>query len=130
MTTVLVVEDEVLVAEDLRLILEGGGYSVSAVVRTGSAAIAAARAKRPDLTLLDIQLKGPIDGIEVAEVFLAERLGAVIFLTSHTDTSTLARGRRAMAASWLEKPFADDDLLALVEAVLTGQVTPMGGRPS
>lgn len=127
MTTVLVVEDEVLVAEDLRLILEGEGYSVAAVVRTGAAAIAAARATPPDVTLLDIQLKGPMDGIEVAEVLRAERLGAVIFLTSHTDETTLARGRGAMAAAWLEKPFADEELVELVEAVLAGRVSPIRG---
>lgn len=125
MSTVLVVEDEVLVAEDLRLILSDAGHAVSGVVGTGAAAVAAARANPPDVTLLDIELKGPMDGIDVAEVLLAEGLGAVIFLTSHTDARTLSRLPANLAAAWLEKPFLDDDLLALVEAVMARRVVPI-----
>lgn len=110
---ILVVEDDYFVAQDTCDLLTDAGYEIVGVAGRGEEAIEAARTLRPDLTLMDITLAGPMDGIDAA-MALREMGLPVIFASAHTDPKTLARGAEAHPLAWLSKPF---DQLAMVRAV-------------
>ncbi len=85
---ILIVEDERITAEDLRDILTDLGYTVTASVSSGAEAIAKAAETAPDLALMDIRIKGEMDGTETARA-LRERFNIpVIYLTAHADSAT------------------------------------------
>ena len=115
---ILVVEDEAIVAEDLRDLLEGLRYEVAAVVPSGCEAIAKAVELRPDLVLMDIKLKGAMEGIEAA-VKIREQTGPpVVFLTAFADERTLERAKAACPYGYLIKPFDQRTLRATIEVAL------------
>ena len=112
---ILVVEDEVLIAEEIRERLTTEGFTVVAVADTGAAAIALAVEERPDLVLMDIRLKGPMDGVEAAEA-IYERCGVpVVYLTAHSDQATLQRAKTRAAFGYVLKPFQIDNLLVAID---------------
>ncbi|HKU40879.1 MAG TPA: response regulator [Polyangiales bacterium] len=103
---VLVVEDERVVAWDLREILNALGHDCYAIASSGQDALRAAEQQRPDLVLMDIRLKGAIDGIETARL-LQERHGEavrIIFLSAHSRADLGERARRVRVAAWMRKP--------------------------
>jgi CheY-like chemotaxis protein len=102
---ILVVEDESIVALDLRQRLEQMGFEVIATVATGSAALEQATSKNPDLILMDIQIKGEIDGIETASRITKLVDVPIIFLTANSDRSTIDRAKSAGPLAYLLKPF-------------------------
>jgi diguanylate cyclase (GGDEF)-like protein/PAS domain S-box-containing protein len=104
---ILIVEDESIVALDLANSLETMGYSVVGRVARGLDAIQSAVDLRPDLVLMDIHLKGEMDGIEAAEVIRARCDIPIIFLTAHADAATLQRARVTEPFGYLLKPFDD-----------------------
>ena len=88
---ILIVEDERITAEDLAEVLKDLGYQVSAVVSSGEEAICEAERNRPDLVLMDIRIKGDMDGAETARI-LRERFDVpVVYLTAHADRDILER---------------------------------------
>src|SRR5664279_2361353 len=92
---ILVVEDESITAEDLREVLTGFGYEVMVVAASGAEAIRAAEQHHPDLVLMDIRIKGDMDGTEAARI-LHERFDIpVVYLTAHADQETLRRAKQA-----------------------------------
>jgi two-component system, NtrC family, response regulator HydG len=115
---ILVVEDEAIVAEDLRDLLEELRYEVAAVVLSGREAIAKAVELRPDLVLMDIKLKGAMEGIEAA-VKIREQTGPpLVFLTAFADERTLERAKTACPYGYLTKPFDQRTLRATIEVAL------------
>ena len=117
-TRIMIVEDEWLIAEDLRHNLERLGYGVSAMASTGEEAVAAVRADPPSLVLMDIMLAGPMDGIEAAGV-IREACGVpVLFLTAYTDQGVLDRAKRAEPVGYLVKPFEERELHSTIEMAL------------
>jgi PAS domain S-box-containing protein len=115
---VLVVDDEVVVAEDIRRQLRSLGYTVVGVASSGSDAIRLGAEHRPDLILMDIKLKGSMDGIETARAIQARFNIPVIYLTAFSDEETLARARHTLPLAYLIKPFVRTDLRAAVELAL------------
>ena len=112
---ILVVEDEALIAEEIRERVAAAGYTVVAVVDTGAAALQTVAVSRPDLVLMDIRLKGPMDGIEAAEL-IYDRFGVpIIYLTAHSDQGTLQRARARAAFGYVLKPFHVDSLLVAID---------------
>ena len=112
---ILVVEDEVLIAEEIRERLTTAGFTVVAVVDTGAAAIELALQERPDLVLMDIRLKGPMDGVEAAET-IYDRCGVpIVYLTAHSDQSTLQRAKTRAAFGYVLKPFRIENLLVAID---------------
>src|ERR1700687_923200 len=102
---ILIVEDERITAEDLRDILTDLGYTVTASVSNGADAIARAQETLPDLALMDIRIKGEMDGTETARI-LRERFNIpVVYLTAHADTATLSRAKLAEPFGYITKPF-------------------------
>jgi PAS domain S-box-containing protein len=115
---ILIVEDERITAEDLHDILTGLGYTVSASVSSGVEAIAKAEDTKPDLALMDIRIKGEMDGTETARI-LRERFNLpVVYLTAHADTATLARAKLAAPLGYITKPFQEAELHASIEMAL------------
>jgi DNA-binding response OmpR family regulator len=117
--SILVVEDEVVVAQDIRRTLIGLGYKVSATVATGEGALREAEICPPDLVLMDINLKGPLDGVGTA-ARLQEKHGVpIVFLTAHADDVTLARVKRTLPYGYIIKPFAGRELRTSIEIALS-----------
>ena len=115
---ILIVEDERITAEDLAEVLRDLGYQVSAVVSSGEEAIREAEDNRPDLVLMDIRIKGEMDGTETARI-LRERFDVpVVYLTAHADRDTLERAKHSRPLGYIVKPFHEAELHASVEMAL------------
>ena len=115
---ILIVEDERITAEDLRDILTDLGYTVTASVSNGLDAIARAEETNPDLALMDIRIKGDMDGTETARV-LRERFNIpVIYLTAHADSETVSRAKASEPLGYITKPFQEAELHASIEIAL------------
>jgi diguanylate cyclase (GGDEF)-like protein/PAS domain S-box-containing protein len=115
---ILVVEDEKIIALDLKQTLQRLGHTVVATVSSGEAAIAQALEQQPDLVLMDIRLQGQIDGVEAAAYLWEHTRIPVIFLTSHADVTTLERAKIAEPFGYLLKPFDERELNITIEIVL------------
>jgi PAS domain S-box-containing protein len=117
-TRILIVEDEAIVAMDIRHRVEKLGYTVAETVTSGEDAIATADATRPDLVLMDIQLAGQVDGIEAAQT-IRERYGTpVVFLTAFSDHESLERAKVVDAFGYILKPFEERELGIAIEMAL------------
>ena len=104
-TTILIVEDERIVALDLAGKLEQLGYEVAGTAMRGDEAVTLARRLRPNLVLMDISLEGPLDGIEAVEAIHREQDVPVVYLTAHSDPATLTRAKLTGPFGYILKPF-------------------------
>ncbi|HEY3273142.1 MAG TPA: PAS domain S-box protein [Methanocella sp.] len=114
----LVVEDESIVARDIQNRLRNLGYDVPVVVAYGDRAVEMAEELRPDLVLMDIFLKGDMDGIKAAELIRARHDIPVIFLTAFADPGTLQRAKVTEPFGYVLKPFEERELLTAIEMAL------------
>jgi len=112
---IVVVEDESLVAKDIVNMVRGLGYSVPAVVSTGEEAIIIAEKARPDIILMDIVLKGRIDGIEAAQRIWETLSIPVVYLTAFADEATLQRAKVTEPFGYILKPFDERELQTTIE---------------
>ena len=117
-TSILVVEDESIVAKDIQNSLKKLGYSVPSLENTGEDAIDAAGQHRPDLILMDIMLKGDISGIDAAGQIKKRFQIPVIFLTAYADESTLNKAKLTEPYGYIIKPFKEIDLHTSIEMAL------------
>lgn len=115
---ILVTEDEAIVAMDIKQRLENQGFEVTATVATGADAIRSIEANRPDLALMDIHIRGDIDGIETAARIHEHHQIPVIFLTANSDTATIDRAKTVGPVAYLLKPFDDRELKASIDIAL------------
>ena len=115
---ILVVEDEGIVAMDIRDRLAGMGYQLAGHASNGELALALAERLRPDLVLMDIRLQGAMDGITAAEQLYRRLHIPVIFLTAYSEDATLERARLAEPFGYILKPFHDRDLRSAIEIAL------------
>ena len=115
---IMIVEDEQITAADLEATLKELNYSVPAIVSSGSAAIQKARSTKPDLVLMDIRIKGDMDGIEAATAIRSELDIPVIYLTAHADEETLERAKQAEPLGYIVKPFQESELRAAIQMAL------------
>ena len=116
--TILVVEDEAIIARDIQTTLEELGYFVPPPVANGDQALAAVVAHDPDLVLMDIRIHGELDGIETAALIGKTHPTPVVYLTSYSDDATLARATLTGAYGYVLKPFQDRDLRTAIEVAL------------
>lgn len=112
---ILVVEDELIIAEDIRIMLENLGYKVIGTVPGYSEAIELMDKNLPDVVLVDILLAGQKDGITLAETIREEYNLPFIFITSHSDTATVERAKSVHPDGYLVKPFEKKDLYTSIE---------------
>jgi len=115
---ILVVEDERVVALSIQNRLEALGYIVTANVISAEAAIAGIPQNPPDLVLMDIRLKGKIDGIEAAAQMRQQFQLPIVYLTAYNDEETLERAKLTEPYGYLLKPFESKDLSTTIEVAL------------
>ncbi len=115
---ILIVEDEYVIAQNIRGKLEKQAYEVCGLVPSGESAIEKAESEKPDLVLMDVVLKGPMDGIETAKQ-IRNRFGIpIIYLTAFSDKEMLDRAKITVPFGYLIKPFEDRELYANIEMAL------------
>ncbi|MFC1783616.1 PAS domain S-box protein [Planctomycetota bacterium] len=117
-TKILVAEDESITAKDIAETLKSQGYDVPAVAFSGEEAIQKAEALRPDLVLMDIVLKGEVDGIAAAEQIRDRFDIPVVYLTAYTDNEIVARARITEPFGYIIKPFEARELRTNIEMAL------------
>ncbi|AKB86121.1 response regulator [Methanococcoides methylutens] len=115
---ILVVEDENIVALSIKKKLELMGYSVIDTASSGEDAVVKADLFYPDLVLMDVMLRGEMDGIEAAKMIREKFDIPVIFLTAYTDDKTLERAKMAEPYGYISKPFKEQDLKSNIEMAL------------
>ncbi|GAB4445483.1 MAG: hypothetical protein Kow0031_28050 [Anaerolineae bacterium] len=115
---IVIVEDESIVALDIRNRLNRLGYTVLDMAATGEDAINAVGNTQPDIVLMDIQLKGRMDGIEAAARIKDRHNIPVIYLTAYADETTLQRAKITESFGYLLKPFEERELSATIETAL------------
>lgn len=116
---ILIVEDEQLVADDLRETLEFLGYSVSDLVASGEEAILQAEVKKPNLVLMDIRLEGKMDGIEASMQIKSLFDIPVVYLTANADQATLERVKTSQPFGYILKPFDEKTLSTTINIALS-----------
>ena len=117
-TQILVVEDESVVALDIQSRLMRLGYTVPEVASYGEEAIRKAEKMHPDLVLMDIRLKGEMDGVMAAEQIRTHLDIPVVFLTAYADSATLQRAKLTESYGYLLKPFKEGELHTTIEIAL------------
>ena len=115
---ILIVEDEGLIARDIEDMVRNAGYEVCAVVGTGEDAVEKAETTHPDLILMDIILRGEMDGVEAAEKIREGFNIPVIYLTAHTDENTLQRAKLTEPLGYTLKPVEQKELMTVIEMAL------------
>lgn len=129
-TRILLVEDESVIALDLKAQLESLGYAVPGIAATGAAAIAQAGTLNPDVVLMDIHLKGGMDGTEAARRIQETRVVPIIFLTAYSDESTMALARNSQPYGFLVKPIDPNELHATIQMALVRHASERALRRS
>lgn len=117
-TSVLIVEDEVIIAKDLAQTLTKLGYTVAGHCVKGEDAIDMVESKKPDLVLMDIMLKGNMTGIDAAKEIRKKFDVPVVYLTAYSDEDSLSRANVSGPSGYLVKPFKANDLRATIETAL------------
>ncbi len=117
-TSVLIVEDEKIVALDIRKQLEKSGYHVCGVYGSGEEALASFESADPDIVLMDIQLQGKMDGVATAKEMRSLYEVPVIFLTAYADEATVERAKFIEPFGYLPKPFDEKSLRTTIEMAL------------
>jgi PAS domain S-box-containing protein len=119
MNKILIVDDEILIASQLKEYLEGMGYSVAGCAYSGEEAIAKAKALMPDLILIDIMLRdGEMDGITASEIIKRDLDIPVIFVTAYGNQKIIDRAKTVEPYGFITKPFFEDELKATIEVAL------------
>ena len=117
----MIVEDEGLIAADVQKRLERMGYSHPAIAYSGAEALQCARSAPFDLVLMDIRLKGSMDGIDTAQVLKRELETPVVYITAHADQETIDRAKLTEPLGYIVKPVSDEDLRSVVQIALWRQ---------
>ena len=117
-TRILVVEDEIIVARDIRQQLTELGYEVVGHAKRGEQAVDMAETLRPDLVLMDVQLAGAMDGISAAEQIRSRLALPVVFLTAFGGQDTMARAKQSDPFGYILKPFTERELRTVLDMAL------------
>lgn len=117
-TSVLIVEDEVIIAKDMSLTLTKLGYSVAGHCISGEEAILMAEEKQPDIIVMDIMLKGEMTGIDAAKEICGKYNIPVVFITAYSDEDTIRKTNTSAPFGYIVKPFKANDLRATIETAL------------
>ncbi len=115
---ILLVEDEVIVRKDIEQLLIKLGYNVIAQADSGKKAMDLARETKPDLALLDIQIKGDMTGIDVAEAIRKEMDIPIIYLTANADEATVEKAKYTEPHGYILKPFQEINLRTTIEMAM------------
>lgn len=125
---IVIVEDEFVIAEDIRSHLEMTGYDVMNVFERADKTLAYLQDNVPDLLLVDIRLNGNMDGIQLVEELQKKVTIPVVYITANSDTATYGRARQTNPHAFLVKPFTPANLIAAVDLALyhfSNETTPV-----
>ena len=125
---IVVVEDELIVGMMIKLKLAKMGYCVSGMASRGVDAITMVEELQPDLVLMDIRLKGGINGVETAMKIREMSNIPIVFITGDSSHETRELAELANPRGFLLKPFMDEDLGNIVDSVLSNSVGGKGGK--
>jgi DNA-binding LytR/AlgR family response regulator len=112
---ILIVEDDMLVGTHISMLLTQAGYEVMGILTQGEMVLEQLKTVRPDLILMDVKLKGELDGIDTAKQVYQTFQTPVIFLTANTDKATFERAKKAYPIAFIAKPFKALDLTRAIE---------------
>lgn len=118
---ILIVEDENIIALDIRAMLEDLGYRVSAIVSSGEESIQKASKMKPDLVLMDIKLKGSLDGVSAGQEIFRQFQIPIVYLTAYSDQATINRinnGKNGNPTTMINKPFDEGELKSVINTTL------------
>jgi AmiR/NasT family two-component response regulator len=115
---ILLAEDEYIVAKDIENSLKNLGYCVAGIVHSGEEVIRKAEEISPDLILMDILLKGHLNGIEAAGQIRQKSQVPIIYLTAYSDQSTINKAKQTHPAGYILKPFEERELHTAIEFAL------------
>lgn len=118
---ILIVEDEMIIGANISLQLTELGYEVSGIIPRAEEALVHIRQNKPDIILLDIQLKGNLDGVQMAKQMQQEFDIPLIYLTANSDDATFARAKDTRPEAFISKPFKKLDLKHAIELVISKQ---------
>jgi len=118
MIRILIVEDELIIAEDMKNMLSKMGYEIVGNAMDFDEAIEILTTEKPDLILLDVNLNGERDGIDLAEELNNSYSIPFIFTTSYSDSTTLDRAKKTNPINYLVKPFKQEQLYTAIEIAL------------
>ncbi len=118
MTSILIVEDDLITATGIQKMVERWDHEVVGIVDTGEKAVEAAAERQPDIVLMDIRLKGAMDGVEAARRIQEHRNLPILYLTAYADRKTVERAVDTQPYSYLLKPFQERELRAAIEVAL------------
>lgn len=121
MTKILIVEDEKVVAMDIKRRLENLGYNVTDLISSGERSLESIAENPPDLVLMDIKLEGKMDGVETAHLIRKHFNVPVIYLTAYYDEEILERAQKTEPFSYILKPFHDQELYASIKIAIYRQ---------
>ncbi len=127
---ILIVEDQNITAMDIRQTVQELGYEAIGPVASGNDAVTCALAQRPDVVLMDIMLKGPMDGIEAAQAIRSQYRCPVIYVTAHSDEPTLDRAMITEPFGYILKPINKRELHTAIEMALCRHKLEQGLRES
>lgn len=116
---ILVVEDEMIIAAKISMQLTSLGYEVTGILPRGEQAIQQVKENRPDIILLDINLKGELDGIETARQVQLFADIPIIYLTANSDEATFNRAKPTRPSAFISKPFKQLDLQRAIELAIS-----------
>ena len=116
---ILVVEDEMIIGAKISMQLTSLGYEVTGILPRGEEAILHVQQNKPDIILLDINLKGKIDGIETARQIQLQNNIPIIYLTANSDETTFNRAKPTRPAAFISKPFKQLDLQRAIELTIS-----------
>lgn len=115
---ILIVEDEMVIAANLSLQLTSFGYEITGLLPRGEQVIAHIQETPPDLILLDINLKGALDGIAVGQLIQETQPTPIIYLTSNSDDTTFDRAKATNPYAFISKPYKNRDLKRTLELAI------------
>lgn len=116
--SILIVEDERIVADDMRETLRQMGYTIIGIESTGESAVTSAVTLRPDLVLMDIFLAGPMNGIEAARIITQQQEVPIIFLTAFADSQIIDKAKVIQPYGYILKPYDERELKTAIEIAL------------
>lgn len=115
--SILIVEDEAIIAKCLSMDLEEKGYSVLKYVPSGEKAVESAKSDNPDIIFMDIHLAGEIDGIEAAKEIVKQKKIPILFMTAFSESDLKARAKDVKPVAYLNKPVDIDEIKEIVDGV-------------
>ncbi|HSH66304.1 MAG TPA: LytTR family transcriptional regulator DNA-binding domain-containing protein [Bacteroidia bacterium] len=116
---VVIVEDELIIAEDIKEILETASYEIIGIAASAEEALQLFNTILPDIVLVDVSIKGNVDGIQLATIMREKFNFPFIYITSYTNKSVIERAKLTKPYGYLVKPYKEQDVLIAVELALS-----------